>query len=99
MTDLFAAVAADLDEAFEERAAIAEHDGQLTREEAEAQAAEYRHRCEVRFVCSLGPGCDPFLRDVAKRRGQEAAERLRRDAREQYRRGNRGAWGDWRAKT
>lgn len=96
MTDRFAAVAADLDEAFEERAAIAEHDGQLTREEAEAQAAEYRHRCEVRFVCSLGPGGDQFLRDVARRRGPEAAERLRRDAREQYRRGNRGLWGDWR---
>ena len=96
MTDLFAAVAADLDEAFEERAAIAEHDGGQTRADAEAQAAEYRHRCEVRYVCAQGPAADGYLAMVAKRRSPEAADRLRRDAREQYRLGNRGAWGDWR---
>lgn len=96
MTDLFDTVAADLDEAFEERAAIAEHDGGLSRADAEAQAAEERYRCEVRYACSLGPDAAAFFRDVAARRGQEAAERLRRDAREQCRRGNRGLWGDWR---
>lgn len=94
-TDLFAAVAADLDEAFEERAAIAEHDGQSTRGEAEAQAAEYRHRCEVRYVCAQGAAADGYLDMVARRRGPAAADRLRADAREQYRRGNRGAWVEW----
>ena len=56
------------------------------------------YRCEVRFVCSLSSSQarTAFLAEVAKRRGRDAADKLRADAREQYSRGNRGAAGDWR---
>ena len=41
----------------------------------------HRHACEVRHVQSLAPGeRETFLRHVAEKRGEEAAERLRRGA-------------------
>ena len=86
---------ADTDELFEERAAIAEHDGGLSRARAEALAAEERMRCEVRYVCAKGADAETYLAQVAQRRGQLAADELRRQAREQYRRGNRGRRGEW----
>lgn len=36
------------------------------------------------------------LEDIGKRRGKPAAERLKRDIAEQWKRGNRGEYGDWR---
>ena len=43
----------------------------------------HRHACEVRHVQSLAPGeRETFLRHVAEKRGEEAAERLRRDVEE-----------------
>lgn len=82
MSDLFT-------EVFEERAAIQEFDGGLNREIAERMAAAsteaYRHACEVRDVVSRyrkdgGEAVKDFLSQVAKHRGQSAADRLRADA-------------------
>jgi hypothetical protein len=36
------------------------------------------------------------MQDIEKRRGKQAAERLRSDIVEQWKAGNRGASGDWR---
>lgn len=97
MTDMFAMVeqmraktlpcADEAVEVFEERAAIAEYDGLLTREEAEKQALleseQYRHACEVRdAVKRFFPRTDRIaehLKLIAVKRGQEAADRLRQD--------------------
>ncbi|MGH8374414.1 MAG: DUF7696 family protein [Pseudomonas sp.] len=41
----------------------------------------YRHECEVKWLISLAPAAiKAFLVAVEKRRGPEAAERLRQDA-------------------
>ncbi|GAA4400424.1 DUF7696 family protein [Quisquiliibacterium transsilvanicum] len=57
---------------------------------------EQRHLCEVRYLCSIGARAGNYLALVQRHRGKDAADQLRADAREQYRRGNRGRWGDWR---
>lgn len=36
------------------------------------------------------------LKDIEKRRGEQAAQRLKDDISQQWQRGNRGALGDWR---
>jgi Ser/Thr protein kinase RdoA (MazF antagonist) len=36
------------------------------------------------------------LDDIARRRGSAAAARLRADIGDQWSKGNRGVWGDWR---
>ncbi|WP_430869648.1 DUF7696 family protein [Cupriavidus basilensis] len=42
----------------------------------------YRHECEVKWLISLAPAAiRAYLDAVEKKRGAEAAERLRRDAR------------------
>ena len=75
MNDLFS-------EIYEERSAIAEFDGLLTREEAERrgllEAEAYRHACEVRTVAAM-PLMErrAFLDDVENRRGAKAADKLR----------------------
>lgn len=70
------------------------------------QEEEYRHRCEVtewiRRRVEKGPQTGKgwlakVLSDIEKRRGRQAAERLRSDIGEQWRRGNRGEPGDWRS--
>jgi hypothetical protein len=63
---------------------------------------EHRHRCEVRewIRRSAGQGAEwakELLAGIARKRGKAAAERLWRDIREQRKRGNEGAAGDWRA--
>ena len=41
----------------------------------------YRHVCEVHYVQGLEPDArEAYLQGVAKKRGQAAAQRLRRDA-------------------
>jgi hypothetical protein len=60
-----------------------------------------KHRCEVREWIRRGSDkpaewVKELLAGIAKRRGKPAAERLRRDIREQWSRGNRGEFGDWR---
>lgn len=85
----------DAEELYEERAGIAEYDGGLSRADAEAQADEYRHRCEVRWLCANQERGREYLRTVAVKRGAQAAQRLRDDALEQWQRGNRGKAGEW----
>lgn len=72
---------------------------------------QHRHRCEVRHLLRWtiergGAVVHAWLYGevvgekrvpgVTDKRGQAAADRLRDDAREQWRLGNRGAAGDWR---
>jgi hypothetical protein len=66
---------------------------------------EERHRCETREWIRRRAQKDPqtgrewladVLRDIERKRGKQAAERLKRDISEQWQRGNRGAPGDWR---
>ena len=86
--DLFA-------EIFEERAAICHYDGGVPIEQAEAIAAvqveQHRHFCEIRSVVAMyrkdgGEAVKGFLAQVAKHRGQPAADRLRADALAQLKR-------------
>jgi hypothetical protein len=66
---------------------------------------QQRHQCEVREWIRrrvrMGPDAGKgwlakVLADIEKRRGTRAAEGLRSDIREQWKRGNRGEPGDWR---
>lgn len=71
-------------EIFEERSAICEFDGLLTREEAEKQglleSERWRKDCEIRYVMNL-PFAErrPYLNSVEKVRGKESADKLRND--------------------
>jgi RNase P protein component len=61
---------------------------------------EHRHRCEVRQVLAWrtedrGKAMD-YLARVRQKRGDQAADRLEKDCRTQWERGNRGEKGDWR---
>ena len=76
-------------EFFNERAAIREHDGGMSKEDAERMATEdveaYRHQCEVASVVRMyrekgGDAVKSFLLQVEKHRGSEAAARLREEA-------------------
>lgn len=57
---------------------------------------DFRHRCEVRYVCGLGREANEYLDLVEKNRCKKSADVLRDAARQQYRLGNRGERGDWR---
>jgi len=61
---------------------------------------EERHRCEVRMVIKWRMQdrnkAMEYLQDVAKKRGQDSADRLRKDSAEQWDRKNRGLEGDWK---
>lgn len=67
----------------EERAAIREFDGLMTREDAERlgklDAEEWRHACEVRHVLAMPSRLDraDYLKLVDSRRGKDAGQRLR----------------------
>ena len=70
-----------------------------------SQEEEERHRSEVREwmkrrAAMAAEQGKQWLRGVLvaieKRRGKKAAERLTSDIREQWTKGNRGEWGDWR---
>jgi len=58
---------------------------------------EHRYRCEVRHCIKLGirKKLDPYLEIVQNKRGKEAADRLRQEARRQYGKGNRGDFNVW----
>jgi hypothetical protein len=62
---------------------------------------ENRHRSEVREWLRRGIDKDKtwlneLVKGIAKVRGKPSAERLWRDLKEQWQRGNRGEAGDWR---
>lgn len=67
---------------------------------------ESRHRAEVREWIRRRAAMGPLegkpwlakvLQDIAKKRGAAAAERLRNDIADQWRKGNRGEPGNWRS--
>ena len=69
-------------EIFEERAAICEFSGLMTREQAEAMAMleseKYRQACEVRTVLAMPlDERRPFLSAVERKRGKAHADQLR----------------------
>lgn len=77
--DIFAKAEAEF---AEERAAIREHDGLMTREEAERlgrlDAEEWRFSCEVRYLLSLPLDERRALLDgIEKARGKAGADRVR----------------------
>ena len=59
-----------------------------------------RHRCEVRQVLRWRAEdrekAMEFLTNVRKHRGDITAEKLAKDCKEQWSKGNRGIEGDWR---
>lgn len=65
-----------------------------------------RHQCEVRYVLKLRCESREMMLgylyhneiSVQKKRGKEEADRLMREASDQWRMGNRGGWGDWRVR-
>jgi RNase P protein component len=61
---------------------------------------EERYRCEVRQVLRWRAEdrekAMDFLTNVRKRRGDITAEKLAKDCKEQWSRGNKGIEGDWR---
>jgi hypothetical protein len=61
---------------------------------------EYRHQCEVRSFLRMKASGQmtralALIGRVLVTRGQEAADRIRRDANEQWEKGNRGEDGCW----
>ena len=70
------------------------------------QEEEQRHRCEVtewirrRAAMPVERGktwLRGVLKDIERIRGKQAAERLTNDILGQWKKGNRGAPGDWRS--
>jgi hypothetical protein len=66
---------------------------------------QWRHECEVREWIRRRTEKGPeqgrswlatVLESIGKKRGADAAERLRNDITNQWRLGNRGQFGDWR---
>lgn len=83
-------------ELYNERAAIREHDGGMSKEDAERMAKEdveaYRHHCEcisvVRMYRQKGSeAVKSYLLQVEKHRGSQPAQRLRNDALEMLKTG------------
>ena len=61
---------------------------------------EERYRCEVRQILRWRAEdrekAMDFLTNVRKRRGDITAEKLAKDCKEQWSKGNKGIEGDWR---
>ena len=61
---------------------------------------EYRHQCEVRQVlrwrAENRDKAVSYLQLVRQKRGDAKADKLERDTKEQWAKGNRGIKGDWR---
>jgi hypothetical protein len=69
-------------------------------ESIDTESEEYRHRCEVwaviRWRAQDRNKSSEYLQLVRKMRGNNAADKLENDCKEQWQRGNRGLKGDWR---
>ena len=61
---------------------------------------DFRHRCEVwqvlRWRAENRDKAVSYLNLVRQRRDEAAANKLERDTKEQWSKGNRGIKGDWR---
>jgi hypothetical protein len=66
----------------------------------DTESEEYRHRCEVwaviRWRAQDRNKSSEYLQLVRKMRGNNAADKLEKDCKEQWERGSRGLKGDWR---
>ena len=66
----------------------------------DTKSEEFRHQAEVRQIIKWRMQdrnkAMEYLQDVAKKRGQDSADRLRKDSAEQWDRKNRGLQGDWK---
>ena len=66
----------------------------------DTSSEEYRHRCEVwaviRWRAQDRNKSSEYLQLVRKMRGNNAADKLEKDCKEQWERGNKGLKGDWR---
>ena len=90
-------------EIYEERVAICTESGvdeDRARQLALDQVENHRHRCEVRdalrrFQKGGRKALELYLALVEQKRGANAALRLRDDARDQYKKGNRGEPERW----
>lgn len=64
----------------------------------DTSSEEWRAECEARWLATKKPHeIESFLEKVAKARGQEAADKLRSDARKEWRRRNERNKNDLRA--
>jgi hypothetical protein len=58
---------------------------------------EYRHQCEVRYVLQLRvKGRQQMLDYLEEVKKWRKPDKLEKDAREQWNKGNRGNEGDWK---
>ena len=58
---------------------------------------EYRHQCEVRYVLQLRvKGRQQMLNYLEEVKKWRSTDKLEKDAREQWNKGNRGVHEDWR---
>jgi hypothetical protein len=58
---------------------------------------EFRHQCEVRYVLHLRlKGRQPMLDYLEQVKKWRSTDKLEKDAREQWNKGNRGIYEDWR---
>lgn len=93
----------DEKELYEERISICAESGvdpAIAAKLAMDQVENHRHRCEVRdalrkFAKGGRKAFELYLALVEQKRGTESAARLRNDAREQYKKGNKGESGIW----
>ena len=60
------------------------------------EVLEHRHRCEVRQVLAWRTEDRAKAMDYLIKVKEARREKLERDCRTQWERGNRGKWGDWR---
>ena len=56
-----------------------------------------RHECEVRVVLRMKDKDSrrKYLDGIGKRRGIPLMKQMERDVMNQWKKGNRGEWGDW----
>ena len=58
---------------------------------------EFRHQCEIRYVLQLRvKGRQPMLDYLEQVKKWRSTDKLEKDAREQWNKGNRGNEKDWR---
>jgi hypothetical protein len=60
------------------------------------EVLEHRHRCEVRAVLAMRTEDRSKAMDYLIKVKEARREKLEKDCRTQWERGNRGKWGDWR---
>ena len=73
----------DLDIGAPERSEDLDPQSSILNPERFTYSEAHRHACEVRHVQNLDPAArETYLRHVAEKRGEKAAERLRRDVEE-----------------